>query len=328
MPFTTQELFLHVQEHYGITLEKHKFWDLVAAQMPGTLLMHALGTLYAVHTHAEPDLEMLTNDLFLAILMNLSIDAPENVLLAVQMDILFNIWSQSGTRSLSESNCICLAPPLKIMLDQNSLVQHSAIRIISKSTSLWAIFENDMLDISRNRANPHLYNGVIKLAVFRHAPHLLSVKDPTKMYKMMCGMNARVQPTLMSMRHILIGQHNNALAWHTALAVCAPQDPTIAGNWIKMLPAFSALDLDPKNLDSWKFWHLLRECVKDDASGRNLLSCLAETKHEMASAFSNVWSIVNALEEGDARFMRASQLYHTDISNRLALENRLIYECE
>ena len=124
----------------------------------------------------------------------------------------------------------------------------------------------------------------------------------------MCGADSHVKPTLCEMAPILSGPHNNPLAWHTALAVCAPEDPNAVGSWMQMSETFSSLRLDPKNQDAWQFWHLLRVCVKNDASGQELLSCLAETKHEMSSAFADGWTIVDALYEGDARYIQAAKL--------------------
>ena len=132
---------------------------------------------------------------------------------------------------------------------------------------------------------------------------------PQYLYELMCGTYSDVKPTLVEMRRVLTGPHHNALAWHTALAVCAPEDPTLVGSWMQMLGTFSSLAFYPTNPEAWQFWHLLHECVKDDASGQELLSCLAETKHEMASAFTDAWTIVDALYQGSARYTEASRIY-------------------
>ena len=135
----------------------------------------------------------------------------------------------------------------------------------------------------------------------------------------MCSVNTHANFTLLDMRSILRGFHNNALAWHTALAVCDLKDPTMVGSWMKMSQTFSALDLDPKNQDAWKFWHLLSDCTKDDESGRNLLLCLAETQHEMASAFADGWGIVDALYDGNARYEQAVWMHDKKTVDMLAL---------
>ena len=179
--------------------------------------------------------------------------------------------------------------------------------MVQHSKALWSLFESDIMKVWSN--SDDLQSIALRLAVFRHAPHVLSFESnelSTEMYKSLCGSYAPGSPTLLGLRHILAGPHNNALAWHTALAECSPHDPTISGNWIEMLPAFSALDLDPKDQDSWRFWHLLCNSTKDDASGRNLLVALSEAKPLMSQAFASNWSIVDALYDSDDRYERAS----------------------
>ena len=181
--------------------------------------------------------------------------------------------------------------------------------MVQHSKALWSLFESDIMKVWSN--SDDLQSIALRLAVFRHAPHVLSFESnelSTEMYKSLCGSYAPGSPTLLGLRHILAGPHNNALAWHTALAECSPHDPTISGNWIEMLPAFSALDLDPKDQDSWRFWHLLCNSTKGDESGRELLVALLETQNEMSSAFADAWSIVDALYKGNARYAYAAKI--------------------
>ena len=150
--------------------------------------------------------------------------------------------------------------------------------------------------------NPERNSYLFKIVTFRHNP------QHRDLYDFLCGSDAQIDWPFQGRIHILKGPHNNALAWHTALAECSPHDPTISGNWIEMLPAFSALDLDPKDQDSWRFWHLLCNSTKGDESGRELLVALLETQNEMSSAFADAWSIVDALYKGNARYAYAAKI--------------------
>ena len=130
-------------------------------------------------------------------------------------------------------------------------------------------------------------------------------------YRCMCGKDNARKLSLIEMINRLTGLHHNALAWHTALAVCAKDDSTIVGSWMQMSEAFSSLPLDPKDQDAWHFWHLLSECTKDDESGRKLMSFLGETQNEMSQAFENIWPVVNTLESGLKRYTSAATISST-----------------
>ena len=316
-----------VQASYNVALEEHAFWDIFSEHdgfytTGKELFTTTLLSRYPQYVKEAPELAPLVDELFAALLQESITPATFSFYKVEHVKTLFSTWTQYGTRDIPDIYIKALTLPLNKAFEYN---ERGVVNIVCTSAALWRVFEKSILDIFNDPLNPQCRNKMYKLAVFRNAPERAAVipnLNTKQMYGMMCGASESVKPTLLNMRKVLIGPHNNALAWHTALAVCAPEDPTIVGSWMKMSETFSSLRFDPKDQDAWRFWHLLRECVKDDASGQELLSCLAETKHEMASAFADAWSIVDALYDGDARYERAAYI----VRDTQALPTGLVFE--
>ena len=334
---STQELFEFVKRHYKLVLKENSLWPIIADKLilsdidPPTIV-HSFIHSYPKLVQHIPELASLTDPLFMHVMRDVLSKMFDDPVRSLGIIHLFNTWTQCGTRDIPHDYAATLAQDLHTFRSGGDIHEHFTAFIISQSPNLWTFFENDFLNIPRNSTKDSSALLSVRITICRHAPHredlhACSDNDTLIMYRNMCGYDLDTKPTLQSLQHSLKGSHNNALAWHTALAVCAPEDPTIVGSWMKMSETFSALCLDPSDQNAWQFWHLLRECVKDDMSGRNLLSCLAETKHEMASAFANGWSIVDALYEDDERYIQASLLYQQKPVPMLALPDVCTRSC-
>lgn len=142
---------------------------------------------------------------------------------------------------------------------------------------------------------------------------------PAALYLEMCGSYKTVRPSLLEMLSIFSGKHHNALAWSTALKVSALNDPTIAGQWMKMLDAFSSLPLYHQNPEAWAFVHMLLVRTKGDASGQELVKCLSIIQTKMFTSFTNNWDIVNTMYAGDDRYEYASKMHLTENIMSLSL---------
>ena len=238
---------------------------------------------------------------------------------------IFNAWTLQGTRTLPSTYLEPLVPTLKDMFESGPTRERAAAKIVSKNDILWSFLRPYILNTLAEGLDYIGDDLSFQTALYRHSPEraaAYSYIDPSQMYKEMCGANElseMIKPTLMNMRSIFTGFHNNALAWHTALAVCAKDDPTIVGSWLKMLEPFSTLRLDPKDPNAWKFWHSLSECCTSEASGRNLILFLSQRQQEMSQAFNKNWSMVETLFEGVERCERAAQMHQLHQHVELAL---------
>ena len=315
MPISTKELFLFVQTHYDLELVQNEFWSELSEKIEhlgddGTTLMQALSDLQGVRIHQNPTLASLTEGLFTELLLESAKKSIENSWWSARMEIFFRDWTQYGTQDISSATAMRLSPLLKSLFDKKSMRMNSVVLMVSYSPTLWEFFETSILNIVHAPEHPLKLNIAFQLAAYLNTPDFFPHTAPEHLYMALYrGSRSRVRPVLQALKRVLTGRHNNALAWHTALAVCAPEDPTIAGSWMQMSETFSALRLEPKDQDAWRFWHLLRECTKDDASGRDLLAFLAEAQNEMSQAFADGWSIVDALHEGDERYRCAAKAH-------------------
>ena len=308
---TTRELFVFVKQHFNLSLEKNELWSRLATELdlsknnPNTLSQFLIYT-YPRLAQKYPDLAPLTDALFMHLTDHTIKIAKHQTMLGLDMKQLFSSWTQCGTRDVPNEYAAKLAPNLNVLLSGNSFHKCFSEAMVCQSPELWSLLKEDIFEFHDN----------FTMLIYKYEPqrkdlHNFKHGHIVDFYEFMCGINLNTKPTLHSLKNSLKGPHHNSLAWHTALAVCAPEDPTIAGNWMKMSETFSSLRLEPKDPDAWQFWHFLRECVKDDASGQELLSCLSETQNEMASAFANGWSIVDALYESDMRYAQAAKMHCT-----------------
>ena len=315
---TVTNIFAFALQRYNVILKHDASWKILASHIhlmrnDKNTLLDSILVVYPRLVQTQPQLAPLMDDLFAHMALDTMQRSSTSFRLTSEIGTLFNAWTQCGTRDIPKHAAAPLVHALKKLVSKNDRSYYDSvfIGILIRSPTLWAYVKKDFLDYTETERHP---NYSLLQIMHRYVPeHSYVAKaqecEVVNMYEDLCGSTLDVKPTLKSLTVVLKESHSHALSWHIALAICAPQDPTIAGNWMHMLDTFSSLTLEPCDRESWEFWHLLRDNVKDDASGRNLLSCLADTKHEMASAFANGWSIVDALYADDERYIQASLLY-------------------
>ena len=267
-----------------------------------------------------PELAVLTDPLFYHMFVGMERIPELHNFWGHRSGELIDVWTQAGTRDIPDEYIDDLIALLQITTSSNNFVVQNVFNSVYLSPKLWNGLRSDIYRIVKEEEVQDNFLSIqFNFLLFRYATqieHIEHIDDEKKTchYELMCSGLYAIKPSLSELPSILKGVHNNALAWHTAIEVCAPRDPTIAGNWMKMLETFSSLRLEPKDQDAWKFWHSLSECVKYDASGQELLLCLSETQNEMASAFANGWSIVDALYEDHDRYEQAASIFNTSIN--------------
>lgn len=230
---------------------------------------------------------------------------------------VFKLWTLNGSRSISEDHIIALAVHLENILlstsepyQYNKMNQHKYVHnMLYASPQLWSILEAHQ-GLLKNPLFEASHTKSIEL-FHRYAPDtvILNRLELEESYLKMAGWHTNLESSLLDMRRILTGSHANALAWAVALTVCTPPKHPNGEHWIKMLDTFSSLTLETKDQDAWRFWHLLCDSTKDDASGRTLMVELSKAKPSMSKAFSDEWSLIDTIEEGDLRYTLAAQTH-------------------
>lgn len=332
---TTHELFAYVQERFGIALaeKENDLWSLVAEKMDmGTHLrehcFHFLTEGYVAIVRKKPQLHDLFDPVFEKIMLYYLDNHSHQFLYLDSAKKLFKLWTVLGTNDISTKTAIALEKPL-CELFSNLLHSNYVLDMVYFSPVLWKKLGPMILQAADNFADDPREHIRFQPIIHRYVPERRDLYPDIQMqdiYTQMCGADFFEQPTLLEMQSILTGLHNNALAWHTALAVCDLKDPTMVGSWMQMLETFASLNLDPKNTESWLFWHLLFDNTKDDASGRNLMVALSEAKPPMSKAFNEGWSIVDAIFEGNARYAQASHMHVCINTKELTLPTMLSKE--
>lgn len=322
---TTQELFIYVQQCLDITLEEDDLWSLIAQEMTlGSYLspnfVHCLIDAYPKAVRKDPDFSLVARELmkrvFSHLLLQYKTNNSDHYVDAEIIKKMFNAWTLWGSQDISLACAEDLYDSLHSLYSKNLETRDCFFEIVATSNTLWSKIGSVILDnVKRSPQYIHVFESS-KIVFHRHIPKrtdLYDTENVASMYARMCGANTNVKPTLLEMRNILKGPHHNALAWHAALAVCGLEDP------MQMLDTFSALTLDPTKPAAWKFWHLLCECTKDNASGQELMVSLTPTQMEMHQEFERIWSIVDALEEDDARYEQAAQMCSSNTKDTLCI---------
>ena len=315
---TIEHLFSFVEHNYNVVLTEHPFWSEIITKSDCTIravgdLEVALIKMYPQYLRRDAALAEVVDPLFMAMCMHAIKNVHPKFGLWSTNIMLFRTWVQEGARDISDSQAALLGNALLTLFNTIPITQHDIVGVVLRCEKLWPFLEHVILRVAKDANNTEYNQHLFQIAAFRYNPQdhdLQGRATCSQMYDYLCGANAQKEASFLGMRNILKGPHNNALAWHTALAVCDLKDPTIVGSWMKMSPTFSALRLDPKDQDAWRFWHLLSECTKGDGSGQELLAFLGEDKKDMASAFADGWSIVDALYEGDERYEQAACIMH------------------
>ena len=312
---TTRELFVFVKQHFNLSLEKNELWTRLAAEintakMDSKTLSQFLMYTYPTLVQKLPKLAPLTDVLFMRLMDDMLKIVVNQAMRALDMKLLFSSWTQCGTRDIPNEYAATLASGLDCLLLGNTFHKSIYAAMVCQSPKLWSLRKNAILES---------YNDFAML-IYRYETHRKDLHNfkhvqIVDFYERMCGINLDTRPTLKSLKNSLHGTHNNALAWHTALAVCDLKDPTIVGSWMKMSETFSALPLEPKDQNSWRFWHSLSTCCANDASGQELLTFLAEAKREMFQAFDSSWCLINTLYEGDFRYVQASLAFESSLTS-------------
>lgn len=188
---------------------------------------------------------------------------------------MFEVWTQHGTRELSEEQAQTIAPALKKLLVGAKVQRENRVfDMASMSYQLWILMEPSISKIYEKRPSDQdtllAYNHLFH----KYAPQLVTFKEGENRdsYEMMCGEYEAVKPPLLPTIIMLSEKHANPLAYATALKICSKKDHSLPGQWMKMQHAFSSLNLDPSDPNAWDFWHSLCDCTASDASGQELLA--------------------------------------------------------
>ena len=328
---TTDELYKYVLEHLGVVLEEDDLWSDFADRLNlnahfSSAFILGLADFYPEAVRKNPNAALVAEPLMQSVMTHLLIQyrVNANTHYANQdtITMIFDAWTLCGSIDISDKYANDIFYLTQSLYSVSSASRACVLDMVARSTALWSTIKSTM--IKNVEAFPqyiHVFTES-QLVFHRHIPHRIDLHDPKKvvqMYELMCGANTDVKPTLLELRSVLMGPHNNALAWHTALAVCDLKDPTMVGSWMKMLPAFSMLRLDTTEPDSWQFWHLLCDSTKDNASGRKLMVALSKAKPPMSQAYADAWSSIDALFEGNTRYAQASKTHASIKVNPLAL---------
>ena len=282
----------------------------------------SFGYSYKKLSRLNPNLAQFTDTLFMNIVKTSINKGITECDVLGPLENLFQIWTKGGTRDISDAHAFILHEPLTKLFDVGLAEQSHVAEIVFRSPKLWNAFEKRILKILEHSNIGMCSHLSFKRVLYRHAPQrtdLHNSKDSNDIYRTLCCDHLDAGYDLSAMQYILTGPHHHALAWRVTIEEYVKNGSALNGKWMQMLETFSTLRLDPQDQDSWHFWHHLSMCCADDMSGRNLLSCLAETKHEMASAFADGWGIVDSLYEGHERYAHAARMYNTNAEINVSL---------
>ena len=308
-----KEFFEQLKIYLNIDLKDqgNDFWTLVAseafvAQRSFQLLAGSFARVYPKIHSSHPHSEELVDNLFFELVKYAIAKSAIQVWWLDAAREMFAAWTLYGSRDISDDQAHVLGSAMReTLFDGTARAAKVAIRIVFMSPKLWGLLKDELM------SDDQVFKqdiGWSKL-LHRHAPHLVDFSNIRigLAYYTMCGYLVDHPPTLLATRNILTGPHNNVQAWYCAISLTDPTEKRIGGSWMKMLETFSSLHLDPKDQNAWKFWHLLCSSTKGSDSGQDLIAALAETQFAMHQAFNERWSAINALADGDERFMLAAR---------------------
>lgn len=328
---TIEDFRNHCKLVLGLGIDTNPLWESVSKSITiehydETSLLTSFISSYPELIKHNLDITEVTDTLFFELLLfaiNQRGPTSERMWMT-PLKNAFEVWTQYGTRDLTSQHATALGEALNKKLKQPFIgvfMQDQICDTAFVSRKLWDVLESTISQIHAARTDDmkERYNYLFH----KHAPHLATFDNRQELelsYFNMCGLFAKHKPPLLGMIDQLKDKHHNLLAYTAALKHCDAQDPTSIGSWMQMSDTFSSLDLDLSDQDAWRFWHLLRECTKDNESGQELIDALAQTQCAMHQAFENLWPIVDALEEGHERYVRAAdQSKHLEHINTLNL---------
>lgn len=311
---TTEALFAFIKERYDVTLEQHEFWTAVANNMSPannleSSLIASITRLYPEHVQQNPSLIALTDPFFMGICLH-GVKNPHPYFgISHETQTCFKLWTRKGERDLPSMYFNDFKGSLQKIFDRTAYGYSSVVSIAYYSKQVWDFFERSILASANSNSNAKTVT-ISEATAFKYASENGFVQERTNQVQLYTFMlEHEGDMPLLEMKRVFSGPHDNLTAWTVALETylfnnsCGPEK-----DWMEMFPTFSALNLDLDDPNSWKFWHLLSTCCASDASGRNLLVTLSEEKPPMSQAFTDVWSIVDTLAEGDARYEHAVKM--------------------
>lgn len=310
---TTEEFFAFVKKHYDLELEHNSCWALISdgvhTDNTHNSFINSFAHTYWERAHLIPNVKQKSDPLFMKI-MEVSINkGVEKYEYVVPLENLFKVWTENGTRIISDAQAARLGTALLRLFNENSIAQDYAMAMVLQSEKLWPFLEQFFLEAMQDTTNPERHSTLFKIITFRYIPDHHDFKEyeiRAELYEAMCGSDVLGLPALLNLRHVLKGPHNNALAWTTALLACNRK--AMFGQWMHMRSIFSLLELNPQDPQAWRFWDALCTCTKDDYSGKKLIQNLEKKHAPISRAYLQYWPIIVSIEEGDARFVRASQV--------------------
>lgn len=320
------DVFDHIEKHLGFRPDDHPFWSYLCKDaeinpMSFNSFFDWFSSIYPALDLRAPSFEDVSNA-FCSRLLLYSIEKMNaNPIWEKRLEKLFQQWTHCGMREIPKHYFEPLLEPLKKLLNSvNGFHYVTVLNMVYRSPQLWESFRDRILYDVNAQKDVHCPYGSrdsYKYLIHRYEPHLTEVyadQDLKNLYQSMCRGDYIVAHTFIDLKKLLIGYHNNALAWNTALEIFSDISIFMQDSWLEMLDPFLSIELDPKDQNAWRFWNRLHECTEKDASGKKLMVSLMSAKKEMHQAYENSWQIVDALQEGDARYAYAATLNYDSMS--------------
>lgn len=318
---STINFFEFVQENYDVELQEDPLWHILAQTLDGEghyekSIMDFLIHSYPKLVRDNPHWADVTNDLFTALMVRRAFIAEKNFQVFNTMSELFESWTQSGTYDPDVSSISRFSPSLLNIFRTHENSRYALLDMIYQSPVLWTLFKSDIFHSMNDAENEMHAWSSFQHTIHRHAPERTDFYDTNKvksMYMRLCGSKKMSPLPLEKMKSVLVGPHNNAMAWGIALQACVGNDKALPEKWLQMLPTFSSVHLNPNNPESWFFWHSLCKCIKEDVSGQELLAIIAKEKLDMSQAFETIWGFIDTFYEDENKYELAAQIHATAV---------------